>query len=246
MRTRHRRVRTTTRYQKYSINAQTKRCEATSQTNPSQGTVPTARLQSYDQEQKKSYDLLRSFLRHVNHHIGKTRDESGGNQVVSRVIADMQACMKASIMTHLGLCLPSAQAAEPSKAPAPKEPFQELRQTQDTTRRPKDSPPAASPATPAQTDGPPGLAPPVKVTNPKSWAELVRGATPKDLPKRPGRPLSNKRPYRTNRVFVRLPEDSALRTVHLLFVVETASPVRTGITLTPKSGTTTDDLLHTE
>src|SRR4029077_19484511 len=103
-------------------------------------------------------------------------------------------------------CLPSTQAAEPSKAPAAKEPFQELRQTQDTTRRPKDSPPAA------QTDGPPGLAPPVKDTNPKIWAELVRGATPKDLPKRPARRLLNKRPYRTNRVFVRLPEDSAPRT----------------------------------
>jgi hypothetical protein len=38
--------------------------------------------------------------------------------------------------------------------------------------RPKDSPPAASPEPPAQTDGSPGLAPPVKDTNPKSWAEL--------------------------------------------------------------------------
>jgi hypothetical protein len=69
---------------------------------------------------------------------------------------------------------------------------------------------------------------------------------PKDLPKRPGQPLSNKRPYRTNRVSVRLPEDSALRTVHPLFVVKTvnsalpsrkevemASSVRTGIALTP-------------
>jgi hypothetical protein len=62
-----------------------------------------------------------------------------------------------------------------------------------------------------------------------------------------------------NRVFVRLPEDSALRTVHPLFVVKTvnsalpsgkevemASSVRTGIALTPKSGTTTDDLLQSK
>ncbi|KAN0085377.1 hypothetical protein V8E54_001844 [Elaphomyces granulatus] len=53
------------------------------------------------------------------------------------------------------------------------------------------------------------------------------------------------------------PEDSALRSVHPLFIiktinstlpsgkeVETVSSVRTGIALTPKTGTTTDDLLR--
>jgi hypothetical protein len=57
-------------------------------------------------------------------------------------------------------------------------------------------------------------------------------------------------------VFVRLPEDSPLRAAHPLYIVKTvnsvlpldkgvesAAPVPTGIALTPKTGTTPEDLL---
>jgi hypothetical protein len=108
----------------------------------------------------------------------------------------------------------------------------------------------------ATCDPPAGLA--RKRREPKKLGGTGQRA-PKALPKKPALPLSRKRSPRTNRVFVRLPKDSALRTVHLLFVaktvnsplpsgkeVETASSVRTGIAVTPKSGTTADDLLQSK
>jgi hypothetical protein len=70
----------------------------------------------------------------------------------------------------------------------------------------------------------------------RNYAELFRGATPKDLPKRPAQPLPSRRES------VRLPEDSAVRTP--LFIIKTVnsalpsgkevervSSVRTGIAL---------------
>ena len=92
---------------------------------------------------KKSYDLMVVLCRRVDALVDKTLGECGGNQAVSRVVADLQACMKASIVTHLS---PSAQAADSSlnspldnqpttsqtppeqvKTPATKEPPQSLR-----------------------------------------------------------------------------------------------------------------------
>jgi hypothetical protein len=159
--------------------------------------------------------------------------------------------MKARIVTHLfsssaqavDLSLDSPQGNRPTtsqaspeqeKTPATKEPSQSLR------RKPKQK----ATYSPPEKD--------IKHAAPKSYAELLRGATPKNLSKRPAQPLSSKR-----RVFVKLPEDSALRSVHPLSIiktvnsallsgkqVETVSSVRTGIALTPKTGTTTDDLLR--
>ena len=95
---------------------------------------------------------------------------------------------------------------------------------------------------------------PEKHAAPKSYAELLRGTTPANPQKRPAQPLPSKSLSRTNRVFVRFPEDSALRSVHPLFIIKTVNSalpsgkevetVRTGIALTPKAGTTTDDLLQ--
>ncbi|KAN0074379.1 hypothetical protein V8E54_008316 [Elaphomyces granulatus] len=179
---------------------------------------------------KKTYDLMVVLCRNVD-----ALDECGENQAVSRVIADLQACMKASVVQ-----LDSGHQTPPEqeKTPVTKEPSQSLRRkpTQNATH-----------------------GPPEKHAAPKTYAELLRGTTPANLPKRPAQPLPSKRLSRTNRVFVRLPEDSALRSVHPLFIiktvnsalpsgkeVETVSSVRTGIALTPKAGTTTDDLLQSK
>jgi hypothetical protein len=97
----------------------------------------------------------------------------------------------------------------------------------------------------------------IKHAGPKSYAELFRGATPENLAKRPAQPLPSKRLFRTNRVFIRLPEDSALRSVYPLYSIiktvnsalpsgEEVETVSSGIALTPKSGTTTDDLLRSK
>ena len=125
------------------------------------------------------------------------------------------------------------------KTPTTKEPPQSLRRK--TKQKATYSPPKKD----------------IKHAAPKSYAELLRGATPENLPKRPAQPLPNKRLPKTNSVFVRLPEDSALRSVHPLFIiktvnsampsgkeVETVSSVRTGVALTSKTGTTADDLLQ--
>ncbi|KAN0074956.1 hypothetical protein V8E54_007567 [Elaphomyces granulatus] len=161
---------------------------------------------------KNSHDLITDLCKHVDALVNKILDECGGNRAVSRVIADLKACMKASIVTHLfsssaqaaDLSLDSPQGNQPmilparlhlskKKTPATKEPSQSLR------RKPKQKPTYSPP----EKD--------IKHAAPKSYAELLRGATPKNLPKRPAQPLSSKRLSRTNRVFVRLPEDSALR-----------------------------------
>jgi hypothetical protein len=203
--------------------------------------------EALNERAKKTYDLMVVLCRNVDALVNKTLDECGENQAVSRVVADLQACMKASIVTHLSFARadsqrPSSNSPTTSqtppeqKTPATKEPSQSL------CRKP----------TQKATHGPPE-----KLAAPKTYAELLKGATPANLPKRPAQPLPSKRLPRTNRVFVRLPEDSALRSVHPLFIiktvnnalpsgkeVETVSSIRTGIALTPKTGTTTDDLLR--
>jgi len=50
---------------------------------------------------KNSYDLITDLCKRVDALVNKTLDECGGNQAVSRVIDDLKACMKASIVTHL-------------------------------------------------------------------------------------------------------------------------------------------------
>jgi len=177
---------------------------------------------------KKTYDLVVVLCRNVDALVNKTLDECGENQAVSRVVADLQACMKASIVTHLSSARADSQRPssnspqdnrpttsqtppEQEKTPVTKEPSQSLR------RKP----------TQKATHGPPE-----KHATPKTYAELLRGTTPANLPKRPAQPLPSKRlSCRTNRVFVRLPEDSALRSVHPLFIIKTvnsALPSRKG------------------
>jgi hypothetical protein len=207
---------------------------------------------------KSSYDLITDLCKRVDALVNKTLDECEGNQAVSRVIDDLKACLKSSIVTHLSFSAQAADFPRPSPdssqgnrlttsqalpeqetTPATKEPPQSLRRK--TKQKATYSPPKKD----------------IKHAAPKSYAELLRGATPENLPKRPAQPLPSKRLSKTNRVFVRLPEDSALRSVHPLFIikmvnsalpngkeVETVSSVRTGVALIPKTGTTTDDLLQ--
>ena len=97
----------------------------------------------------------------------------------------------------------------------------------------------------------------VQRTTTKSYAEAIGTPTPPSLPARPAQTLTKKKPTRISRVFVRLPEDSPIRAAHPLFIVKTvnstlppgkgiesAAPVRSGIALTPKAGTTPEDLLQ--
>ena len=196
---------------------------------------------------KKSYDLMVVLCRRVDALVDKTLGECGGNQAVSRVVADLQACMKASIVTHLS---PSAQAADSSlNSPLDNQPTTSQTPPEQVKIPATKEPPQSLRRKPIQKAT---YSLPEKHAAPKTYAESLRGA---NLPKRPAQPPPNKRPSKTNRVFVRLPEDSALRSVHPLFIiktvnsalpsgkeVETASSVRTGvallISLTPKTGTT--------
>jgi hypothetical protein len=101
----------TTRYQQDDMNTQTKEMRGDEPHEPEpRHSVDSTTMQS-DTRPQGSYDLIAGLCVRFDHLVGKTRDKSGRNQVVSRVIAYMQACMKASIVTHLGFCLPSAQAA---------------------------------------------------------------------------------------------------------------------------------------
>ena len=172
---------------------------------------------------KNSYDLITDLCKRVDALVNKTLDECGGNQAVSRVIDDLKACMKASIVTHLSFSAQadfprpnpdSSQGSRPTtsqappereKAPATKEPSQGLR------RKTKQK----ATYNPSEKD--------IKHATPKSYAGLLRGATPESLPKSPARPLPSKRLSKTNRVFVRLPEDSVLRSVHPLFIIKTVN-----------------------
>jgi hypothetical protein len=170
------------------------------------------------------------------------------------VITDLQAYMKASIVTHLSSSAQAADLRRPSlnspqgnrlttsrlrlsrkKHPLPKEPSQSLRRKR------------IQKAT---------YSPPEKHAAPKTYAELLRGDTPK--PHDEAGPASAKQKtlqdkqnlcqtYRRLGPTVRTPAlhhqevNSALPSGK---EVETVSFVRTGIVLTPKTGTTTDDLLR--
>ena len=57
--------------------------------------------EAQEERDKKTYDLMIVLCRNVDALVDKTLDECGGNQVVSRVVADLQACMNASMTTHL-------------------------------------------------------------------------------------------------------------------------------------------------
>ncbi|KAN0078730.1 hypothetical protein V8E54_005243 [Elaphomyces granulatus] len=159
---------------------------------------------------ENSHDLITDLCKHVDTLVNKTLDECEGNRAVSRVITDLKACMKASIVTHLfsssaqvaDLSLDSPQGNRPTtsqappeqeKTPATKEPSQSLR------RKPK----RKATYSPPEKD--------IKHAAPKSYAELLRGATPKNLLKRPAQPLSSKRLSRTNRVFTGTTTDDLLR-----------------------------------
>ena len=155
---------------------------------------------------KKSYDLMVVLCRRVDALVDKTLGECGGNQAVSRVVADLQACMKASIVTHLS---PSAQAADSSlNSPLDNQPTTSQTPPEQVKTPATKEPPQSLRRKPIQKAT---YSPPEKHAAPKTYAELLRGATPANLPKRPAQPPPNKRPSKTNRVFVRLLEDSALR-----------------------------------
>jgi hypothetical protein len=204
--------------------------------------------EAQEERAKKTYDLMIVLCRNVDALVDRTLDECGGNQVVSRVVADLQACVNASMKTHLSAARaadwrPSSNSPEDNRPTASQTPSLATKEPSQSLRRKSTQKATHSP--------------PEKHAAPKSYADLLRGTTPANLPKRPAQPLPSKKLSRTNRVFVRLPEDSALRSVHPLFIiktvnsalpsgkeVETVSSVRTGIALTPKAGTTTDDLLQ--
>ena len=207
---------------------------------------------------KISSDLITSFCKRLDALINQTLDECEGNQAVSRVVDDLKAYVKSSIVTHLSF---SAQAADfPRLSPDRSQgnrptASQALREQERTLAAKEPSQSLRRNAKQKATHSPPEKD--IKHATPQSYAELLRGATPENLPKRPAQPLPSKRLSKTNRVFVRLPEDSALRSVHPLYIikmvnsalpsgkeVETVSSVRTGVALTPKTGTTTDDLLQ--
>ena len=157
------------------------------------------------------------LCRRVDALVDKTLGECGGNQAVSRVVADLQACMKASIVTHLS---PSAQAADSSlNSPLDNQPTTSQTPPEQVKIPATKEPPQSLRRKPIQKAT---YSPPEKHTAPKTYAELLRGATPANLPKRPAQPPPNKRPSKTNRVFVRLP-DSALRSVHPLFIIKTVN-----------------------
>ena len=167
---------------------------------------------------KKSYDLMVVPCRRVDSLVDKTLGECGGNQALSRVVADLQACMKASIVTHLS---PSAQAADSSlNSPLDNQPTTSRTPPEEVKTPATKEPPQSLRRKPIQKAT---YSPPEKHAAPKSYAELLRGTTPANLQKRPAQPLPSKSLSRTNRVFVRLPEDSARRSVHPLFIIKTVN-----------------------
>ena len=64
---------------------------------------------------KKSYDLMVVPCRRVDSLVDKTLGECGGNQALSRVVADLQACMKASIVTDHLSSSRSLELGQPSR-----------------------------------------------------------------------------------------------------------------------------------
>ena len=163
--------------------------------------------------------------------IEKTMDERNPNQVLSRVTTDLKAFMKTIMVTHMGGCLSPTLAAEVTgQGPQPAKPIQ--KQTAPKAARPPPATPRqASIAQKAHTSiaqqkeatPNPSMITQVDATrdnpqsaSPKSYAGVARTPVPKGLLERPAQPLSKRKPVRTSRVFVRLPEDSPLRAAHSL------------------------------
>jgi hypothetical protein len=223
-------------------------------------------------ERIKTKDRLAEFCSGIDELIEKTMDEQNPNQVLSRVTADLKAFLMTIVITHMGGCHSPTPAADVTgKGPQPAKPIQK-QIVPKAVRLPPATPRHAPNAQRAHTlipqqretaPIPPMTAPegatggnPSSATS-KSYAGVARIPVPRGLPERPAQPLTKRKPARTSRVFVRLPEDSPLRAAHSLYIVKTVnsvlppgkgveytSPVRTGIALTPKAGTTPDDLLQ--
>jgi hypothetical protein len=218
-------------------------------------------------ERARTEALLTDFGKQFDEILDSLLDRGKSDQVVPRMAADARALMKACILSHTGgvplqeLPVHNKKEAKTNKAQHKSTPPPQ----QDENTQPKAIRQAVPTRGAAQKDGVPqeqsgggtnggnnsGQ------TTPKSFAELARGMVPKDLPKKPPQPAANKTPAKTSRVFVRLPEGSALRSAHPLFIVkkvnsafplgkgvETASFVRTGVALMPKPGTSAADLLQ--
>ena len=223
-------------------------------------------------ERIKNKDRLAEFCSGIDELIEKTMDEQNPNQVLSRVTADLKAFLMTTVITDMGGCLSPTPAADVTgKGPQPAKPIQ--KQIIPKAVRPSPATPRQAPNVqrahtliPQQREAAPipSMTAPEGATgdNPssatsKSYAGVARIPVPRDLPERPAQPLTKRKPARTSRVFVRLPEDSPLRAAHSLYIVKTVnsvlppgkgveytSPVRTGIALTPKAGTTPEDLLQ--
>jgi hypothetical protein len=223
------------------------------------------RLQAEIREKTDTSAVLLKFCREMDSLVKKTIDERNPNQVVSRVLIDVKAFTKSSILSHTGGYPPPTRVAG-----VPGQRLQPIKPTQMQTAPKAVCPPPATPrktsvAQTADSPTPPKKAPQIlpspKDTNvqpatTKSYAGIIGTPAPRGLPDRPVQMPVNKKPTRTSRVFVRLPEDSPLRAAHPLYIVktvnsilplgkgvETATPVRTGIALSPKAGTTPEDLL---
>jgi hypothetical protein len=69
---------------------------------------------------KKTYDLMVVLCSAL---VNKTLDECGENQAVSRAVADLQACMKASIVTHLSSARADSQRPSSNSPTAKKHPL---------------------------------------------------------------------------------------------------------------------------
>jgi hypothetical protein len=228
------------------------------------------RHQTEAKEMEETTAVLATFCREMDGLVKRTIDERNPNQAVSCILAEVKAFMKSSIVSHTsrGSRPSPAQVADVS-VPQPL-PTNHIRkqatpkavacplpctprkvpgiQTTDNLTTPKKAP--QGPLPPKDTNN-------VQPATAKSYAETVGTPMPPSLPARPAQTLTRKKPSRTSRVFVRLPEDSPLRAAHPLFVVKTvnsilplgkgiesAAPVRSGIALIPRAGTTPEDLLQ--
>jgi hypothetical protein len=225
-------------------------------------------------EVEETTAALATFCREMDGLIKRTVDERNPNQAVSCILAEVKAFMKASIISHTsrGSHPSPAQAADVSGPQPPPTNHTQKQATPKAAACPLACIPrkvlavrATGNLTPPKK-APQGPPPPKDTNNvqpatEKSYAETVGTpappSLPASLPARPARTLPKKKPTRTSRVFVRLPEDSPLRAAHSLYIVKTVNsvlppgkgveyttPVRTGIALTPRAGTTPEDLLQ--
>ena len=76
--------------------------------------------EALNERAKKTYDLMVVLCSAL---VNKTLDECGENQAVSRAVADLQACMKASIVTHLSSARADSQRPSSNSPTAKKHPL---------------------------------------------------------------------------------------------------------------------------